>query len=280
VSSTPAAPAPVRKAHMLTDLLDDNSGNITLSDTFNNFHEYEIRWTPEDITWLVDGQVGRVKKKSETWNATAHQWDFPQTPSRVQLSIWPGGADTNAPGTIQWAGGPIDWNGDDIKTNGYYYATFGEIEISCFNANSAPGTNKGVSYTFNNARATNDTVIDGNKATVLKSFLGSGLDMNAGAASGSTASPSATAVAQIPGGSNVGPGQNPGGAASAGGNNGGGTGGSATGSSSGCSPTTFSQNCGSSSGGGNKSEGARPRERALGASAFAVIIALAGLLWL
>lgn len=84
----------------------DNSGNITLSNTFDNFHTYEINWTPDEITWLVDGQVGRTKKRSETWNATSNQWAFPQTPSRVQISIWPGGASTNAPGTVQWAGGP------------------------------------------------------------------------------------------------------------------------------------------------------------------------------
>ncbi len=212
--------------------------------------------------------MGRVKKKSETWNATTNQWDFPQTPARVQLSIWPGGADTNAPGTISWAGGPIDWNGDDIKSNGYYYATFGEIEINCFNANSPPGTNKGVSYTYNAVKATNDSVIDGNKPTVLKSFLGTGLDMNAGDASGS--GPGGR-QAQTPGGGNIGPGQNPGGAAV-------GSGGpSGTGSADSCSATAFSQNCGTIT---NKNDGGRSRQTALGASAFAGVVALAGLVWL
>jgi hypothetical protein len=249
---------------------DDNSGNISLSDTFNNFHDYEIRWTPDEITWLVDGQVGRVKKRSETWNASANQWDYPQTPARVQLSIWPGGADTNAAGTISWAGGPIDWNGDDIKTNGYYYATFGEIEIKCFNAPSAPGTNRGVSYTFNAVKATNDTVIDGDKPTVLKSFLGTGLDMNAGAdAAASAAGPGAT-QAQIPGGGNIGPGQNPGGAAV-------GSGGSPTGSANACSASTFAQNCGVI---GNASDGVGQRQRMMGGSALAVVVALATLLLL
>ncbi len=136
--------------------LDDNSGNISLSDTYNNFHTYEIQWTPDDITWLVDGQVGRVKKRSDTWNATSNQWGFPQTPSRVQISIWPAGASSNAPGTIQWAGGPIDWASDDIKNYGYDFATFGKIEVDCFNAKSPPGTNLHTSYTYNNAAATNN----------------------------------------------------------------------------------------------------------------------------
>lgn len=84
----------------LIEKKDDNSGNISLSDTYNNFHTYEIDWTPDQISWLVDGQVGRTKKRADTWNATTNQWDFPQTPARVQLSIWPGGLATNAAGTI------------------------------------------------------------------------------------------------------------------------------------------------------------------------------------
>jgi len=42
----------------------NNGGNISLSDTFNNYHTYEIDWTPDEITWKIDGQVGRSKKRS------------------------------------------------------------------------------------------------------------------------------------------------------------------------------------------------------------------------
>ena len=58
-----------------------------MSDTFEDFHDYEINWTPDEITWLVDGKVGRTVKKSDTFNKTSNQFDFPQTPARVQLSI-------------------------------------------------------------------------------------------------------------------------------------------------------------------------------------------------
>ncbi|RFU35160.1 hypothetical protein B7463_g1256, partial [Scytalidium lignicola] len=196
----------------------DNSGNITLSDTFENFHTYEIQWTPDSITWLVDGQVGRVKQRSETYNATAKQWNFPQTPARVQLSIWPGGLASNAPGTISWAGGPISWDSPDIKNNGYYYATLQDVTVSCYNAKSAPGTNSGSSYTYNNAIGLNNTVVDGDKPTVLKSLLGTGTNMSADyphAASSSSSSKSSSAskpkasqseIATIPGLSGAGPG--------------------------------------------------------------------------
>ncbi|OIW34181.1 hypothetical protein CONLIGDRAFT_213344 [Coniochaeta ligniaria NRRL 30616] len=260
-----------------------NSGNITgLSDTFNNFHDYEIRWTPDEITWLVDGVVGRTKKRSETWNATANQWNFPQSPARVQLSIWPGGADTNAQGTIDWAGGAIDWDSADIQNYGYDFATFGQVEVECYNATSGPGTNLHTSYTYDDARGTNDTIVDGTKGTVLKSFAGTGLNMDAGGSSGSSASGSSTQTASgpaasVPGGTASGPGSAPGQEGS--GTSGDGS--SSAASSAACQATGFSQNCGGSSSSGSgasgKSAGVRV-ERTLGASAFAVVVALAGLL--
>lgn len=129
---------------------------------------------------------------------------FPQTPARVQLSLWPGGLASNAKGTVDWAGGNIDWNGADVKTNGYYYAMFQSVEVSCYKTKSAPGTNSCTSYTITGATGTNDTVVDGDSPTVLKSLLGTGDDMNAGdpgkvASSSSGAASTPTAVAQVPG---------------------------------------------------------------------------------
>lgn len=180
----------------------DNEQNISLSDTFQNFHTYEIDWTPDTITWKVDGQVGRTKKRSDTWNATTNQWMFPQTPARVQLSLWPAGLASNGEGTVEWAGGLVDWNSPDIQANGYYYATFESVTISCYNATSAPGTNTGVSYTYNGYTGTNDTVIDGTDATVLSSFLATGTNMTLGAVASSGTSSGAqpsTTAETIPG---------------------------------------------------------------------------------
>lgn len=181
---------------------DDQGRNISLSDTFNNYHEYTIDWTPDTITWSIDGQVGRTKDRKDTWNATANRWEYPQTPSRVQISIWPGGLASNAKGTIEWAGGEIDWNGQDIQTNGYYYAQFESVEVKCYNADNAPGTNKGKSYTYNNARGTNETVVDGQKPTILKSLLGTGTNMTADYAKDA----SSGGVAAVPGLTGAGPG--------------------------------------------------------------------------
>ncbi|KAI1822504.1 carbohydrate-binding module family 18 [Xylaria intraflava] len=254
-----------------------HSGNITgLSDTNTEWHEYEIRWTPDKIEWYVDGKLGRTQQKSDTWNATANQWNFPQTPARVQLSIWPGGASTNAEGTIDWAGGPIDWNSQAIKQDGYYYASVGEVSIECYNATSGPGSNAGTSYTYDNWLATNNTVVVGKNNTVLKSLLGSGLDMNADYPSSSAAQSSMEVIPGLSGGGVGTNGQAAGDANSGGGSNDGGNVNPGSGS---CNDG-FTQDCGGSGSNGKpKNEGAR-QEHVLGTSAFAALVAVAGMLWL
>ncbi|TVY23545.1 putative glycosidase [Lachnellula hyalina] len=174
-----------------------HGANISLSDTFNNYHTYEIDWTPDQITWKVDSQEGRTLKRADTWNASTNQWMYPQTPARVQLSLWPGGLASNGQGTIDWAGGLVDWNAADIKNNGYYYATFQSVTVDCFNATSAPGTNDETSYTYNSLAGTNDTVVDGKNSTIIKSLIGTGTDPDAGAASGSSSSSSSSATATV-----------------------------------------------------------------------------------
>lgn len=261
-----------------------NSGNITLSDTFANYHDYEIRWTPDKIEWLVDGQVGRTKERKDTWNSTTQNWMFPQTPARVQLSIWPGGAASNPKGTVDWAGGPIDWNNaPDIKSVGYYYSAFSEVSIQCYNAQNAPGTNKGTSYVYNNVAATNNTIVDGDADTVLGSFLGTGFNLMKDKASASQSgdAPKNTA-ATIPGGGNGAAGNDHGGdsgntGGSSGGSSGSGGSGSSGGANSNCPANSFSQDCGSNDDGKNngKSGGSKAS-----ASALAMVIAGVALCWL
>lgn len=176
----------------------ENSVNISISNTFIDYHTYEINWTPDEITWIVDGKIGRTRRKADTWNATSNQWSYPQTPARVQLSLWPAGLESNAKGTIDWAGGLVDWNSADIKSNNYYYAAFESIEINCYDADSGLGTSKGKSYTYDTNDGSNITVIDGNKNTILKSFLASGLNPDAGASPGPSVGISTGSPARIP----------------------------------------------------------------------------------
>lgn len=288
----------------------ENSANISVSDTFNNFHEYEVRWTPDQIEWLIDGQVGRITKKADTWNETSQNFEYPQTPARVQLSLWPGGLASNAKGTIDWAGGEINWDHSDIKNYGYFFATVSEVDIECYNAKTPPGTNLNKSYYYNNIRGTNDTVVDSDKDTILASLQGTGTDMDkgkkkaskssssSGSKSSNTASSSDTAetdVGTIPGGSNGSSGDDhssddssssdsTSGDSSSGSSSSDSSTNSQQADTSNCDTSSFNQECGSSKdasssdsadSGNGKSEGSRTS-----ASALAIIIAGCALYWL
>lgn len=157
-----------------------HSGNITLdgdTNTYSDWHTYTIDWTPDSITWSVDGQAGRVQKRSDTYNATTGIFEFPQTPSRVQLSLWPGGLATNGKGTIDWAGGLINWDDDEIKKNGYFYAMVRDVTVECYTAPGANGNGK-VSYKYQDMKKVNTSVVLSNDRTYLKSFLATGEDQD------------------------------------------------------------------------------------------------------
>lgn len=254
--------------------LDDNGANHTgLGNTMTKEHEYEIDWTPEQITWSIDGKEVRTQKKSETWNATANRFDYPQTPARVQLSLWPAGLPTNGEGTIKWGGGLVDWN-SQYMSNGYYFASFSEVKIECYDPPAGANVQGSVSYTYDDVAATNDTVVVGDKPTVLKSLLGSGTNMTAdfpSKASDSPDSAESSDVATIPGLTGAGPGTN----GQRGDNQVPGGGGDSDTDSSGSETTGFVQG-GSSTGSGNRVSPPRA-ERILQGELFAVVLALVGL---
>lgn len=134
----------------------------------------------------------RTLQRSDTYNETTKQFWYPQSPSRVQLSVWPGGASTEAPGVIAWAGGEIKWDTPDIKDPGYYYATIGEVNITCYDPPSDANIQGDKSYIYTSAAGTNNTVEVTNKDTVLASEEATGTNVTAGATTtqpGSTSSP-------------------------------------------------------------------------------------------
>lgn len=234
-----------------------------------------MQWTPDTITWLVDGVAGRTLKKSDTWNETAQRWDYPQTPARVELSIWPGGAASNSEYTIEWAGGAIDWDSEDIQNYGYDFATVKSVSIECYNASSAPGTNNAVSYYYNNIAGTNNTVVNGKNSTILASFEATGTDMDAGAASGTaSASSSTNTAASVPGQTSSGVGSQSGQGSDSSSSS------SSSGSSSSSSPdcqttdtSSFTTGCSGSSSSKSAATVTVGQDRLTGASAFAAIIA-------
>ncbi|KAF3484102.1 UTR2 protein [Arthroderma uncinatum] len=183
--------------------------NQSLSNTFTNYHTYEIDWKPDMITWSIDGQVIRTLERANTMNSTTNQYDYPQTPARVQLSLWPAGLSTNGKGTVDWAGGLVDWKSEDIQKNGYYYAAFDSVTIECYDPPKSAKVEGSKSYIYTDRSGLEGSVKITNKDTVLKSFLGNGQDMNKdypSATKGPNAPSQTSDVAVIPGLSGAGPG--------------------------------------------------------------------------
>jgi len=144
-----------------------------LSDTYANFHNYTIDWQEDELNWLIDGNVVRTLKRSETLSSTG-RYEYPSTPSRIQLSLWPAGINTSAPGTVEWAGGMIDWNDPDYVSAGHFSAIVSEVSVKCAPLTGVTNTSAMVSYSY----AANDstgvpTVQVTNQSTLLGGAVGS-----------------------------------------------------------------------------------------------------------
>jgi len=99
------------------------------SDSFSNYHDYTIDWQQDQLRWLIDGKVVRTLKKSDVVEGGVTQ--YPTTPARIQLSLWPAGTSDSAAGTVQWSGGLIDYNSPDYKSAGHFYALIQSINVTC-----------------------------------------------------------------------------------------------------------------------------------------------------
>ncbi|KAF9732460.1 hypothetical protein PMIN06_004014 [Paraphaeosphaeria minitans] len=272
----------------------ENMEKLTVSpDTVGDTHEYCIDWSEDELSWSVDGNKGRTVQRKDSWNATAGRFDFPQTPSRIMLSLWPAGLPSNGKGTIEWAGGEIDWN-SKYMTNGMYAALVTKVTVDCYDAPSDITSTGSKSYKYTSDMPTNNTVEITNDYVVLGSL------MDTGDEPGSTTSASKSSSAAKPTKSvNMVPGGNPGGgvrqesavatqntaqptSASSGtgssgssGSGDSGTSGSGSGSSTGGG---FIQGDGSSAGSGSGAAALEPGLAKIGGSAIAIVFAIFGLL--
>lgn len=135
---------------------DRNAKTISASklpggSSFNtaDFHTYTVTWSPTSITWLIDGSVVRTVKRSSTkasaskrderqdshsqaLEARGATYEYPATPSRVQISLWCAGCKKyNAAGTREWSGGDVDWTQVDDSTRKAFTMTIKSLKISC-----------------------------------------------------------------------------------------------------------------------------------------------------
>ncbi|KAL9055696.1 MAG: hypothetical protein Q9162_003422 [Coniocarpon cinnabarinum] len=268
-----------------------NEVNLTASSTDSDTHTYSIDWSPDKLTWAVDGDVLRTLNKADTWNTTTNSFQYPQTPSRIQLSLWPAGESKNGDGVVDWAGGLIDWN-SPYMSNGYYSALITEVNVQCYDPPDGANVTGKNGYSYNNIAGLNNSIAITDDNQILHSFFATGedpgVDPNPPAgdkpSSSASAGPVNTNVATVPGGGAGGQGTSAGESSSSnnnGANSAPGAGGSST-SVNGGTNGDFSQGLGSnggySSGGTGTTTSEAPGQERLGSSAFAVVVALVGLM--
>ncbi|KAL4921062.1 concanavalin A-like lectin/glucanase domain-containing protein [Aspergillus aurantiobrunneus] len=234
-----------------------DSSPVSSGNTYEEWHHYEIDWTPEKLEWLIDGEVVRTLTKESTFNETSNRYEYPQTPSRMQLSLWPAGQASNAQGTIEWAGGEIDWDSEDIQQQGYYSASFGEVSVECYDPPSGTNIEGDVSYDFKDDKGEESSVEITDNETVLASLGATGLNMDLGS---NDTSVSNTSVPETQGGT----GNEPGSGSSTG------TGGSTSSTN---APGTFNQGTDNSGDDGTNAAHSQ-NERVLRGSFFAVLVAV------
>lgn len=65
------------------------------SDTHDNFHDYKVEWTPEAITYSIDGQQVHQQTRNGTFEKAGtgdgvnfDHYHYPDTPLLVTLGIW------------------------------------------------------------------------------------------------------------------------------------------------------------------------------------------------
>ncbi|KAI9697158.1 MAG: hypothetical protein M1820_007894 [Bogoriella megaspora] len=277
----------------------NNEKDLAADNTPSQVHEYCFDWTTDSITWSVDGTNLRTVNKADTYNDTDGNYHYPQTPARIELSLWPAGLESNGEGTVSWAGGLVNWNSQYMK-NGYYYAMVSDVNVKCYDPPSGYNNSGTKSYVYTSSDGLNTSVAITDDIEILGSFYANGENPNFGAkpsgsasSSSSAPTPSNTDVQTVPGVSGAGSrgdsgspsSGNSGGSGDSGssGNDGGdsGTGGSSTSSAPGSGSTSFLQGTGNNGGGGSTSEAAKTRAwRGEGGSLFAVVVALVGLMLL
>jgi len=148
-----------------------------LSDTYNDYHDYTIDWQPGSLSWLIDGKNVRTIQASSASNGSVSQ--FPNTPSRIQLSLWPAGINGSAPGTVAWAGGMINWNDPDYTAAGNkFQATVSSVSVKCADPTAASANTTSYVYGTNSSDSTPkitlssaSTLLSGSSSSSVSSSL-------------------------------------------------------------------------------------------------------------
>lgn len=85
----------------------DRGSYESVSSPQTTMHTYAVDWTKDKIDWIIDGVTVRTIAYADAVGGK----NYPQTPMRLKLGNWiAGDPDTNAEGTIEWAGGETDFS--------------------------------------------------------------------------------------------------------------------------------------------------------------------------
>lgn len=119
----------------------DRETYVDMADSQEDFHNYTIVWTEEEINWKIDGTVVRTLAYADALEGQ----NYPQTPMRVKLGTWAGGDSSNSEGTIEWAGGATDYD------DGPFLAYVKTVTIVNYNPAE--------SYTYSDTTGSNDSIV-------------------------------------------------------------------------------------------------------------------------
>lgn len=111
----------------------------------------QLDWQPDQLIWAIDDRIVRTLLRADTYSPSSGQYKYPTTPSRVQVSIWPGGIPAAAEGTVEWAGGMIQWNEPEYVENGYYWNTLKSVSVQCWAEQNQTAGTTGWVYAGNNS---------------------------------------------------------------------------------------------------------------------------------
>ncbi|GJN94707.1 hypothetical protein Rhopal_007798-T1 [Rhodotorula paludigena] len=117
-----------------------------LSGTRDEIDWDTFKWTPKGISWLVDGVALRNVTKDGAASAASGSLfgkpssALPQTPARIQFSIWAPGRAGQPEGLVDFAGGATDWTSQSYQTAGYYASYVSSIKVNCYDPSLLNGT--------------------------------------------------------------------------------------------------------------------------------------------
>ncbi|TVY71292.1 putative glycosidase crf1 [Lachnellula suecica] len=157
-----------------------------VDDPQDNFHIYTIDWTSAYVKWYVDGTLVRTLLYADALDGK----NFPQTPMKIKMGIWDGGAADESTGTVEWAGGYTD------LTNAPFTMYVANITIQDYTTN-------GTEYTYGDESGdwqsiiisdstSNDTTSDSTGTTTATSNSTSGSGSSATSSANSSTSSVAT----------------------------------------------------------------------------------------